>query len=169
MWLALSATVLASAIVLNLVALWLTDSFHENESEQKRTERLNRNLYRTLTSRDSALSLAAPTSASASPASNSIVIESARPIAKRRSTELYERAEEERQRCCHWLLRFIRDNEPKFLTKAELRDAAIHELNVSKNSFDIGWIEAIEQTGRYDWYEPLHRRRTLPNGTSRIH
>jgi hypothetical protein len=41
---------------------------------------------------------------------------------------------------------------------AELRDAATRELKVSKNSFDCAWIEAIEQTGRHDWYEPLRRR-----------
>jgi hypothetical protein len=77
---------------------------------------------------------------------------------KSRKQELYEKAEEERQRCCDWLLPFLRDNQPKFLTKAELRDAAIRELKVSKNSFDFAWIEAIEQTGRHDWYEPLRRR-----------
>jgi len=49
----------------------------------------------------------------------------------------------------------MRDNQSKFLTKAELRDAAVRELKVSKNSFDFAWIEVIEQTGRYDWYEPL--------------
>jgi hypothetical protein len=54
-----------------------------------------------------------------------------------------------------WLLAFLRDSQPKFLTKAELRDAALRELKVSKNSFEYGWIEAIEQTRRYDWYEPL--------------
>ena len=75
-----------------------------------------------------------------------------------RSQELYEKAEDERQRCRDWLLPFLRDNQPKFLTKAELRDAATRELKVSKNSFDFAWIEAIEQTGRYDWYEPLRRR-----------
>jgi hypothetical protein len=49
-------------------------------------------------------------------------------------------------------------NQPKFLTKAELREAAIRELKVSKNSFDFGWISAIEVTGRYDWHEPLKHR-----------
>jgi hypothetical protein len=34
------------------------------------------------------------------------------------------------------------------LTQAELRDTAIRELKVSKNSFDGGWIAAIEETGR---------------------
>jgi hypothetical protein len=46
----------------------------------------------------------------------------------------------------------------KFLTKAELRDAATPELKVWKNSFDFVWIEAIEQAGRHHWYEPLRRR-----------
>jgi hypothetical protein len=44
---------------------------------------------------------------------------------KSRPQELYDRADEERQRCYHWLLPFMRDNQPKFLTKAELRDAAL--------------------------------------------
>jgi len=44
-------------------------------------------------------------------------------------------------------------NQPKFLTKAELR-----ELKVSKHSFDFAWVSAIEETGRVDWYEPLRRR-----------
>jgi hypothetical protein len=81
-----------------------------------------------------------------------------RPVARSRRQKLYEKAEEERQRCRDWLLPFLRHNQPKFLTKAELRDAALRELNVSKNSFDFAWIEAIEQTGRHDWYEPLRRR-----------
>ena len=42
--------------------------------------------------------------------------------------------------------------------KPELREAAMRDLKVSKNSFDFGWIEAIEQSGRHDWYEPLRRR-----------
>jgi hypothetical protein len=82
---------------------------------------------------------------------------------KTRSQELWEKAAEERQRCRDWLLLFMRSNQPKFLTKAELRDAAIRELRVSKNSFDFGWIEAIEQTGRHDWYEPLRRRSRTKN------
>jgi len=44
----------------------------------------------------------------------------------------------------------VRKNQPKFLTKAELRDAAIRELKVSKNSFDFAWTEVIERTCRYD-------------------
>jgi hypothetical protein len=74
----------------------------------------------------------------------------AHPVTKSRRQELYEQAEEERQRCCDWLLPLLRENQPKFLTKAELREAAVRELKVSKNSFDFAWIEAIEQTGRYD-------------------
>ena len=43
------------------------------------------------------------------------------------------------------------------LTKAELRVAAMRELGVSKYSFDFAWIDAIETTGRHDWYEPLRK------------
>jgi hypothetical protein len=52
----------------------------------------------------------------------------------------------------------MQNNQPKFLTKEELRSAAMRELNVSKLSFDMGWIMAIDDTGRHDWYEPLRRR-----------
>ena len=76
-------------------------------------------------------------------------------MTKSRHQELFEKAAEELQRCGDWLLPFLRENQPKFLTKAELRDAALRELKVSNNSFDFALIEAIEQTGRHDWYEPL--------------
>jgi hypothetical protein len=46
------------------------------------------------------------------------------PMTKSKPQELYEKAAAERQRCRDWLLPFFRDNQPKFLTKAELRDAA---------------------------------------------
>jgi hypothetical protein len=77
---------------------------------------------------------------------------------KTRSQQLFEIADDERRRVRDWLLPFMRDNQPKFLTKTELREAAVRELKVSKNSFDFGWIEAIEKAGRQDWYEPLLRR-----------
>jgi hypothetical protein len=38
----------------------------------------------------------------------------------------------------------------QFLTKAELREAAMPEIKISKNSFDFAWISAIEETRRYD-------------------
>ena len=47
------------------------------------------------------------------------------------------------------------NGQPKFLTKDELRVAAMRQVNVSKSSFDFAWIDAIETTGRHDWYEPL--------------
>jgi hypothetical protein len=53
----------------------------------------------------------------------------------------------------------MQDNQPKFLTKEELlRRAAMDELQVSKNAFDFGWMAAIEDSGRQDWYEPLRKR-----------
>jgi hypothetical protein len=80
---------------------------------------------------------------------------------KNRQQQLSEKADQERRRCRDWLLPFMQNNQSKFLTKDELRSAAMRELNVSKLSFDIGWIMAIEDTGRQDWYEPLrHRSRT---------
>jgi ATP-dependent protease ClpP protease subunit len=45
----------------------------------------------------------------------------------------------------------MRGNQPKFLTKAELREAAMRELKISKNSFDFAWIDAIEETGLGEW------------------
>jgi hypothetical protein len=79
-------------------------------------------------------------------------------MAKSRSEQLSEKAADERRRCRGWLLRFMQNDQPKFLTKAELRSAAMRKLEVSKNSFDMAWIMAIEDTGRHDWYEPLRRR-----------
>ncbi len=77
---------------------------------------------------------------------------------KSRKQELFEKAEDERNRCHRWLLTFLNSGHPKWLTKAELRQAAMRDLGVSKNSFDMAWIAAIEETGRHDWYEPLRRR-----------
>jgi hypothetical protein len=37
----------------------------------------------------------------------------------------------------------MKNKHPKFLTKSELRAAAIRKFNVSKNSFDFAWIDAI--------------------------
>jgi hypothetical protein len=81
-----------------------------------------------------------------------------RVMKKSHSQELSEKAAEERQKCCDWLIPFIKDNQPKFLTKAELHEAAINNLKVSNTSFDFAWIAVIERTGRHDWYEPLRRR-----------
>jgi len=39
----------------------------------------------------------------------------------------------------------MQDNQPKFLTKDELRAAAMRELDVSKNAFDAAWVIAIEE------------------------
>jgi hypothetical protein len=76
---------------------------------------------------------------------------------------LQEKAADERQRCSRWLLRFMQNGQPKFLTKDELRAAAMRELGVSKSSFDFAWINAIEMTGRHDWYEPLRGRMRAKN------
>lgn len=88
---------------------------------------------------------------------------SERTVSKSRSQELSEKADEERRRCRDWLLSFMRGDQPKFLTKEELRATAMRELKVSKLSFDMGWIMAIEDSGRQDWYEPLRRRMRTKN------
>jgi hypothetical protein len=77
---------------------------------------------------------------------------------KTRSLDLSEKFTEQWQRCRDWLLPYMENNQPKFLTKDELRSAAMRELKVSKSAFDFGWMAAIEDTGRHDWYEPLRRR-----------
>jgi hypothetical protein len=48
-------------------------------------------------------------------------------------------------------MRFMRDGQPKVLTKAKLRAAAMRDLKVSKTWFDAAWIGAIEDTRRHDW------------------
>jgi hypothetical protein len=89
-------------------------------------------------------------------------------MTKSRTQELSQKAQEEQRRCRDWLLRFMERNQPKFLTKAELRGAAMRELNVSKNSFDFAWIDAIEEAGRRDWYEPLRRRLRIKTAAQRL-
>ncbi len=76
---------------------------------------------------------------------------------KGRKRELWEKAEDERRRCQQWLMNFMRDGQPKMLTKVELREVAMRELKISKSSFDAAWIGAIEESGRQDWYQPLRR------------
>ncbi len=78
---------------------------------------------------------------------------------KGREKELWDKAEDERRRCEEWLRQLTRDGQPKLATKAELREVATRELQISKSSFDAAWIGAIEDTGRQDWYEPLRGKR----------
>jgi hypothetical protein len=66
---------------------------------------------------------------------------------KSRQQELSQKAHEEQRRCRDWLLRFMKNKHPKFLTKSELRAAAIRKFNVSKNSFDFAWIDPAELIG----------------------
>jgi len=78
----------------------------------------------------------------------------ARVMTKSRSQIFSEMDDAERRRCRDWPPPVMQHNQPKFLTKDELRSVAMRELDVSKLSFDMGWIMAIEDTGRHDWYEP---------------
>ena len=67
-------------------------------------------------------------------------------MTKSRSQELSEKAAAERRRCSDWLIPFMQNGQPKFLTKDELRVAAMHQLNVSKSSFDLS-IRRAAPTG----------------------
>ena len=49
---------------------------------------------------------------------------------------------------------------PKPATKEELFAWARQNLGASRASFDGGWIMAIEETGRQDWYEPGPRKKS---------
>jgi hypothetical protein len=86
-----------------------------------------------------------------------------RTIPKHRSEAQSAKAEEEMRRCTDWLVQFVRNSGPKFLTKSQLCRAAMEELKVSKNSFNFAWVSAIEETGRHDWYQPLRRRLRTKN------
>ena len=71
-------------------------------------------------------------------------------MTRRRNQVLSEKAAEERRRCRDWLLRYMRADQPQIMTKDELRSVAMRELDVSKLSFDLGWIMAIEDCGRHN-------------------
>jgi hypothetical protein len=79
-------------------------------------------------------------------------------MTKNRRQELSDTFTEQWQRARDWLIPLMQGNQQKFLTKDELRSAAMRDLGVSKNAFDFGWMSAIERTGRHDWYEPLRKR-----------
>ena len=72
-----------------------------------------------------------------------------------RAEELSRKAADERRHCRDWLLPFMEEGRPRVATKAELCVVAMRELGVSKSSFDFAWIDAIERTGRHDWYLPI--------------
>lgn len=70
-----------------------------------------------------------------------------------------QRAEAERKRCREWLLQIMRASPVKTRSKDDLRAEAMLALKVSKSSFDVAWIWAIEDLGYQDWYEPLRKGR----------
>lgn len=66
----------------------------------------------------------------------------------------------ERKRLRDWLLPNMANGKPKAFTKDEYRQLATVDLGaLTKAAFNDGWIAAIEDSGRQDWYEPLSRRR----------
>ena len=71
-----------------------------------------------------------------------------------------DKAIAERQRIRDWLLPHMKDGKPKAFTKDQYRLLAVSELGAfSKAAFDHGWISAIEDSGRQDWYDPKPPRK----------
>jgi hypothetical protein len=55
------------------------------------------------------------------------------------------------------------DGKPKAFTRDVYRQLTTVDLGAfPKAAFDHGWISAIEDSGRQDWYEPLPRRGMAP-------
>jgi hypothetical protein len=76
-----------------------------------------------------------------------------------RAKAIFDEAQAQRLKCRDWLTPHMTDNKPKAFTKEEYRLMAMKELGVSKSAFDAGWIWAIEDMGRQDWYDPSPRRK----------
>ena len=77
---------------------------------------------------------------------------------------LIDNAVAERERLREWLLPQMAEGKPKAFTKDEYRQLAAADLgSFSKAGFDHGWIAAIEDSGRQDWYGQLARRRMARN------
>jgi hypothetical protein len=75
-----------------------------------------------------------------------------------RKDELSAKHQEETERIRAWLRPFMEDNKPKMATKEELWAVAKKKFGVSRSSFNGGWILAIFDTGREDWFEPMRKR-----------
>ena len=74
--------------------------------------------------------------------------------------DLFNEARAQQEKCRDWLKQFMRPGQPKPMTKEELFQLAKEQLNISRSSFDMAWVWAIEQMDRQDWYRPLPRRKT---------
>ena len=70
----------------------------------------------------------------------------------------YDKAHVERRLCRDWLVYLMHSSAEKTRSKVDLRKEAMERFKISQNSFDFGWIWAIEDTGNLNWYEPLPRR-----------
>ena len=52
-----------------------------------------------------------------------------------------------------WLVKLMRDGS-KIQPKAEYRQSAMKEFEVSRRGFDSAWAKAIEDTGAHNWAKP---------------
>lgn len=67
------------------------------------------------------------------------------------------------QKCCRdWLMPHMALGKPKAFTKKHYHQLALAELGpISRAAFDDGWIWAIEDSQRPDWYNPKRRSKLL--------
>jgi hypothetical protein len=70
-----------------------------------------------------------------------------------------ETAAAQRNLCLDWLLFIMSKSSVKMRTKEDLRAEAIERFKISKQSFDVAWTWAIEETGNRHWYDPLPKSR----------
>jgi hypothetical protein len=61
-------------------------------------------------------------------------------MTKSRSQEFSEKAAAERRRCRDWLLPFMQNGQPKFLTKGVLRVAPMRQLNAQRKTCGLSEI-----------------------------
>jgi hypothetical protein len=76
-----------------------------------------------------------------------------------------ETAAAQRKLCLDWLLYLMAKSPVKTRTKEDLRAEAIDRFKVSKQSFDVAWTWAIEETGNRHWYDPLPKSKKTEGKT----
>ena len=62
------------------------------------------------------------------------------------------------ERCRDWLKALMIPGALRPATKEELFAWARENIAATRQNFDAGWVWAIEDMSRHDWYEPLPRR-----------
>lgn len=71
----------------------------------------------------------------------------------------YNEAQARAERCREWLKQFMLPGQPRTSTKDQLFQQALKVMPLTRKSFDMAWVWAIEEMGRQDWYEPMRQRK----------